>query len=116
MDIKIKGNPGTGNTFQEIHIGTVQNYNPNATTVINNYGMSGEKSWEKKPQKGAKDGATDDSELSSPNNRQFERMKESGANIKVKNYGPYRHEIQNEPVKEEYFADLISFFDEVPLA
>ena len=44
------------------------------------------------------------------------RMEESGANIKVKNYGPYRHEIQNEPVKEEYFADLISFFDEVPLA
>lgn len=36
MDINIKGNPGTGNTFQEVHIGTVQNYNPNATTVINN--------------------------------------------------------------------------------
>ena len=36
MDINIKGNPGTGNTFQEIHIGTVQNYVPNATTVINN--------------------------------------------------------------------------------
>lgn len=39
MDINIKGNSGTGNTFQEVHIGTVQNYNPNATTVINyNYG------------------------------------------------------------------------------
>lgn len=38
MDINIKGDPGTGNTFQEIHIGTVGNYNPNATTVINNYG------------------------------------------------------------------------------
>ena len=36
MEIKIEGNPGTGNTFQEIKIGTVQNYNPNATTVINN--------------------------------------------------------------------------------
>lgn len=36
MEINIKGNPGTGNTFQEVHIGTVQNYNPNATTVINN--------------------------------------------------------------------------------
>ncbi len=36
MDINITGNPGTGNTFQDIHIGTVQNYNPNATTVINN--------------------------------------------------------------------------------
>lgn len=35
MDIKIEGNPGTGNSFQEIHIGTVQNYNPNATTIIN---------------------------------------------------------------------------------
>ena len=33
MDIKIEGNPGTGNTYQEINIGTVQNYNPNATTV-----------------------------------------------------------------------------------
>ena len=39
MEINIKGNPGTGNTFQEVHIGTVQNYNPNVTTVINyNYG------------------------------------------------------------------------------
>lgn len=36
MKVDITGNPGTGNTFQEIHIGTVQNYNPNATTVINN--------------------------------------------------------------------------------
>lgn len=36
MDININGNPGTGNTFTEVHIGTVQNYNPNATTVINN--------------------------------------------------------------------------------
>ena len=41
------------------------------------------------------------------------RMKDSGADLRVKNYGPYRHEIQNEPVKEEYFADLISFFDDV---
>lgn len=36
MDINITGNPGTGNTFADIHIGYVQNYNPNATTVINN--------------------------------------------------------------------------------
>lgn len=36
MDININGNPGTGNTFQEVHIDYVQNYNPNATTVINN--------------------------------------------------------------------------------
>jgi hypothetical protein len=39
MDINISGNPGTGNSFTEIHIGNVQNYNPSATTVINhNYG------------------------------------------------------------------------------
>ena len=39
MKVEITGNPGTGNTFQEVHIDTVQNYNPNATTVINyNYG------------------------------------------------------------------------------
>lgn len=38
MKIKIEGNPGTGNTFQEINIQHVENYNPNATTVINNYG------------------------------------------------------------------------------
>ncbi len=44
------------------------------------------------------------------------RLKESGANVKSKNYGAYRHEIQNEPVKEEYFADLIEFFDSVEKA
>lgn len=36
MELKIEGNPGTGNTFQEIRIGTVQNFNPNATSVVNN--------------------------------------------------------------------------------
>ena len=42
MEAKIDGNPGTGNTFQEIKIGYVENYVPNATTVINNhYGESG---------------------------------------------------------------------------
>lgn len=44
------------------------------------------------------------------------RMKEVDANIKTKNYGPYRHEIQNEPCRQEYFKDLVDFFDEVPLA
>ena len=39
MEIKVEGNPGTGNSYTEIHIGNVQNYNPNATTVINNYGV-----------------------------------------------------------------------------
>lgn len=37
MDIKIEGNPGTGNTFQEIHINNVETYAPNATTVVNNH-------------------------------------------------------------------------------
>ena len=39
MNINITGDPGTGNTFQEIHINSVQNYNPNATTIINNYNV-----------------------------------------------------------------------------
>lgn len=37
MEIKIEGNPGTGNTYQEINIQHVDNFNPNATTVNNNY-------------------------------------------------------------------------------
>lgn len=36
MDINIQGNPGTGNTFQEIKIEHVENFNPNAQ-VVNNY-------------------------------------------------------------------------------
>ena len=38
MNINIKGNPGTGNTYQEITIQHVENYNPAATTVNNYYG------------------------------------------------------------------------------
>ena len=37
MEINIKGYPGQGNTFQDIHIDHVDNFNPNATTVVNNY-------------------------------------------------------------------------------
>lgn len=37
MQIKIEGNPGTGNSFTEVNIQHVENYNPNATTVTNNY-------------------------------------------------------------------------------
>lgn len=37
MNIKIEGNPGTGNTYNEVHIGFVENHVPNATTVINNH-------------------------------------------------------------------------------
>ena len=55
MEVKIDGNPGTNNVFQEIHIGTVQNYNPNATTVINNnYGV-GEEGTKPKAKKTMKD-------------------------------------------------------------
>lgn len=38
MDINIKGNPGEHNTFADIHIGHVEHYYPNATTVTNYYG------------------------------------------------------------------------------
>ncbi len=39
MTINIKGDPGTGNSFTEVKIENVQNYNHNVTTVINyNYG------------------------------------------------------------------------------
>ena len=47
----------------------------------------------------------------------IDRMKASGARLQSKNYGPYRHEIMNEPeVKEQYFTDLVNFFDEVSSA
>ena len=46
MKIEIEGNPGTGNTYQEIHIGHVENYNPNATTVNNTYYGTHEKKGE----------------------------------------------------------------------
>ena len=75
MDIKIEGNPGTGNTFQEIHIGTVQNYN-NAATIINNYGMNWQQPVEKEPEKGAKDVDADDLEPSIPNTMQSEQIEE----------------------------------------
>ena len=92
MDIKIEGNPGTGNTFQEINIGTVHNFNPNATTIINNYGISEERLKEKKPQKGAEGDVTNDVEFSSPNNGQSERLKESEEEI---NRSRIRAEILN---------------------
>lgn len=37
MKIDIKGNPGTGNTFQEYNIQHIGNFNPNATVVNNKY-------------------------------------------------------------------------------
>ena len=44
------------------------------------------------------------------------RMKQHGVEPKSKNYGPYRHEIQRESVREEYFSDLVDFFDSVSRA
>lgn len=46
----------------------------------------------------------------------IDKMKSAGARVRAKNYGPYRHEIMNEPVKEEYFADIIDFLNEVTSA
>lgn len=37
MNIKIEGNPGTGNSFHEYHINNVETFAPNATTVVNNH-------------------------------------------------------------------------------
>ena len=37
MDVKIEGNPGSGNSYYEYHINKVETFAPNATTVINNY-------------------------------------------------------------------------------
>lgn len=48
MKLDITGNPGTGNTFSETHIDYVENYNPNAQTVINyNYGTRAKKDCDK---------------------------------------------------------------------
>lgn len=42
MKVEVKGKPGTGNTFQEINIKYVKNYNPNLTTIKNYYGTRGD--------------------------------------------------------------------------
>jgi hypothetical protein len=79
MDIKIEGNPGTGNTFQkisqEIHIGTVGTYS-NASVINNYYGTVGELSGKKKNQEGAEDDTHDDPKKPIPGNRQREQLKE----------------------------------------
>lgn len=43
MKIDITGDPGTGNTYMEIHIGSVHNFNPNLTTVNYNYNGASQK-------------------------------------------------------------------------
>lgn len=40
MKVDIKGDPGTGNRYDEVHIGHVDNYAPNAKTVVNNQGTT----------------------------------------------------------------------------
>ena len=79
MDIKIEGNPGTGNKFleikQEVHIGVVHQYNQ-ATTMNNYYGSAWDPLEEKELEKGIKDDVTDDPELSDPNAERIEQLEE----------------------------------------
>lgn len=39
-------------------------------------------------------------------------IKGTGRDVTVVNYGHYRHEIQNEPVRYDYFGDIVSFIKE----
>ena len=41
MDLNIQGDPGHGNSYADIHTGTVGNINPQATSVTNNYYLPG---------------------------------------------------------------------------
>ncbi len=79
MDIKIEGNPGTGNKFleikQEVHIGVVHQYNQ-ATTMNNYYGSAWDPLKEKELEKGTKDDATDKPELSDPNAERIGQLEE----------------------------------------
>lgn len=59
MDKKKKGNPDTGNSYTEIHIDHVQNFNPNATTVIN-ITYSGSEKYEKHQASGNSKGVEKD--------------------------------------------------------
>ena len=80
MDIKIEGNPGTGNTFQEIHIGSVGTYN-NAAVINNYYGTNGEQYREKKKQEGTENDTPDNPDHSVPDNRRLDRREESEEEI-----------------------------------
>lgn len=80
MDIKIEGNPGTGNTFQEIHIGSVGTYN-NAAVINNYYGTNGEQYREKKKQEGTENDTSDNPDHSIPDNRRLDRREESEEEI-----------------------------------
>ncbi|MBR6484699.1 MAG: alpha/beta fold hydrolase [Clostridiales bacterium] len=41
-----------------------------------------------------------------------DRIKGTGRDVTVIDYGHYRHEIQNEPVRYQYFEDILRFADE----
>ena len=40
------------------------------------------------------------------------KMKQYGARAQSRNYGPYRHEIQHEPVRDVYFRDITDFLNQ----
>ena len=40
------------------------------------------------------------------------KMRHYGVRAMAKNYGPYRHEIQHEPVRGDYFRDIVEFLDQ----
>ncbi|MBR3082831.1 MAG: alpha/beta fold hydrolase [Clostridiales bacterium] len=40
------------------------------------------------------------------------KMRHYGARASAKNYGQYRHEIQHEPVRADYFRDIVEFLDQ----
>lgn len=44
------------------------------------------------------------------------KMKQYGRGVLAKCYVPYRHEIQHEPVREEYFRDIVNFLDKGSLS
>lgn len=50
MDVKVVGDPGTGNTYQEVTINHVENYFHGGTTVINNHYGEGKKAQRKDEQ------------------------------------------------------------------
>lgn len=39
------------------------------------------------------------------------KMKQNGAHVSSHDYGPYRHELINEPVADEYIRDLLDFYN-----
>lgn len=40
MELDIKGDPGNGNRYDDVHIDKVENYNPGARTMVNNQGTT----------------------------------------------------------------------------